>query len=202
VSAGGTAAGYDGGLSECRGFEAKLARLGDGDGLDGFHRPLTAAIASYCATHRRGGTDPVALKARLRQAILEAPKAPGRRDDAGYMSDGYLDGAITSALARFGDVRPEPPRFDPTTVGFDESLEFPVAPSVDQVRALVAGAIGCFVEGALAHGDALKRYNEAVARFKKQEWGAENGLPPEPCEKLLFFDTQTGRRSRFVCLCV
>lgn len=107
---GGT---YEGGLAEARGFEAKLARLGDGDGRRGFNQVLPAAIASYVTTHGRAGTDCAALKARLRQAIDTAPKRPGRGADLErYRSDAYLDEAIDSAFARFA-----PPEKPPIPVG-------------------------------------------------------------------------------------
>src|SRR4029077_7081550 len=82
-----------------RGFEAHLALLGDGPGLEGFNGPLCSATASYGATH---GVDFARdkLKELLRGAIERAPKAPGRpaAEIKRYLGDAYLDNLIASAI--------------------------------------------------------------------------------------------------------
>jgi hypothetical protein len=83
------------------GFEAHLARMGDGDGLDGFNGPLCSATAAYALQHG-GGLDRDALKTLLRGAIVRAPKGP-ERDVSRYLSDAYLDTTIASAIEKFGD---------------------------------------------------------------------------------------------------
>jgi len=94
-------------LSSTHGFEAKLALIGDGPvggvRLQGFHRVITSATASYVATH--GKTfDRSALKEILRRAISAAPKRAGREGEiAQYLSDDCLDYTIASAIERFGD---------------------------------------------------------------------------------------------------
>ncbi|MGH7074017.1 MAG: hypothetical protein ACREFD_07435 [Stellaceae bacterium] len=106
-SAGASGSNYDV-LSNTRGFDAKLALIGDGttaDGihLQGFHRVITAAAASYASAH--GKTfDRNELKEILRGAINAAPKHAGREGDiVGYLGDEYLDSAIGSAIERFGE---------------------------------------------------------------------------------------------------
>lgn len=79
----GEAAGAGLRLGEARGFEAKLALLGDRDGYGrpGFHRVLLSATSSHAATHGRARTDVAALRARIREAIEAAPKSPQRTKD-------------------------------------------------------------------------------------------------------------------------
>ena len=77
------------------GVEGYLARMGDGDGLDGFHQPIKRAVAS--AVRLLGpDLDQEGLKARIRVAIEKAPKRPDRGADlARYASDNYLDPLIS-----------------------------------------------------------------------------------------------------------
>jgi len=79
-------------------FDDRLAQMGDGPGLGRFHGPLRDTIMAAV----RGGLDLArmqALKARLRSAIMAAPKKPGR-DVKHYLSDQYLDTSIQGALQR------------------------------------------------------------------------------------------------------
>lgn len=103
------------------GFEAHLARLGDGEGLEGFHNPLRDAIASYAATHG-AGFDRDALKAKLREAIERAPKSKPRP----YLtSDEHLDNLIDSAVEKFGsEARPEDAAIAPAFSEEDLALQF------------------------------------------------------------------------------
>ena len=90
-------------ISSTHGSEAKLKLLGDGLGLEGFHRVITASAAAYVSEHG-SDFDREALKGRLRQAIHDAPKSLGRETDIQrYTSDEYLDNAIGSAVERFGN---------------------------------------------------------------------------------------------------
>ena len=69
--------------------------------MDGFNAPIKAAIGSYVAEHGPDNTDPTALKAALRAAILAAD--PGHRTPAeieGYAGDANLDGIIRYAMNR------------------------------------------------------------------------------------------------------
>ena len=92
------------GRGGARGFEAHLARLGDGPGLQGFNGPLCAASAAYVAANS-ADLDRDTLKAKLREAINAAPKKQGREADiARYCSDRYLDALIESANKKFGDA--------------------------------------------------------------------------------------------------
>ena len=86
------------------GFEENLARMGDGDDLDGFNGPLCSASSSYAATHGKN-LDREALKAKLRESIKAAPKKADRdpADIPRYLSDSYLDNLIETAIAKYGD---------------------------------------------------------------------------------------------------
>jgi hypothetical protein len=74
--------------------------IGDGEGRGGFNRPIYARCCQYFS---RFGVDrdPVRLKDKLRSAILNAPRAPGRTQNEieRYASDAYLDLAIENARA-------------------------------------------------------------------------------------------------------
>jgi hypothetical protein len=86
-----------------------LARLGDGDGLEGFNGPLCSATSAYAKKHG-AKFDQAELKERLRAAIERAPKGPDRSPDdiLRYLSDSYLDNLITSAVEKYGGgVSPE-----------------------------------------------------------------------------------------------
>ncbi|WP_454621321.1 primase-helicase family protein [Bradyrhizobium cenepequi] len=82
------------------GFEAILSTIGDGDGLEGFNKPLSRAAASYVALHDGNPFDKEKLKTVLRDAINKAPKKATRKLDR-YLSDGYLDGIIATAERKF-----------------------------------------------------------------------------------------------------
>ena len=99
-------------LADVKGYEAKLARLGDGEGLDGFHNVLIAAVASYC-TGIGADLDRDTLKTDLQQRINEAPQYD-HRDTSRYRSDRYLDDIISSALRRFGQKEKTQSRIAPT----------------------------------------------------------------------------------------
>ncbi len=86
-----------GAISATRGqsYEERMARLGDGDGLGGFHDVLRDAIWAYFA---RGRTNVEWLKADLRRRIAAAPQGPDRLGDVDrYASDIYLDDSIDGA---------------------------------------------------------------------------------------------------------
>jgi hypothetical protein len=84
-------------------FEEHLATMGDGLGLLGFNNPLTSATSSF-AYHYGIALDREALKARLREAIVLAPKGAARKstDIERYLGDEYLDGIIASAIEKYG----------------------------------------------------------------------------------------------------
>ena len=92
------------GLGHAPGFEGWLARIGDGAERDGFYIPIRSAIASYIGTHGREGTDPQALKARIREVALVSPRSPGREHKLQQrISDPELDVLIRGALDKFGE---------------------------------------------------------------------------------------------------
>jgi hypothetical protein len=84
-------------------FEEHLKSMGDGGALLGFNNPLTQAASSY-AYHHGIALDREALKAKLREAIVLAPKGATRKstDIERYLSDEYLDAIIASAIEKFG----------------------------------------------------------------------------------------------------
>jgi hypothetical protein len=74
-----------------------LGRLGDGDGLAGFHLPLRSAALSYAGRiHRFGGRDDVAFIAACRGAIANAPRRPDR--DVSDYDEEYLRRSIAGAF--------------------------------------------------------------------------------------------------------
>jgi putative DNA primase/helicase len=85
------------------GFQAHLAKMGDGEGLDGFHFPLLRATRIYAIKHG-SNFDKEDLKVKLRQAIEAAPKKLDRNpaDIPNYLSDKKLNDYIESAIEKFG----------------------------------------------------------------------------------------------------
>ena len=73
-STSGTSQG-DGG-----GYAAHRARIGDGDGRDGFYKPLKAAIGAFIG-EAGAHADTAWLHADLERAIRDAPRDPTLRDD-------------------------------------------------------------------------------------------------------------------------
>lgn len=101
---GGVALGVEFGS----GFENKLAQLGNGDGLSGFHAPLLGATSAYAYAHG-AHFDRNSLRQRLRAAINAASKLPDREQDiARYTSDQYLDDIMQSAIEKFASPLVEP----------------------------------------------------------------------------------------------
>jgi hypothetical protein len=83
------------------GFENILSKIGDGPGLNRFHKVLRGAAMSYARTHCRVvDWDRKKLKARMQDAIDKAPKKPTRpaSDIKRYKGDKYLDGIIQGAI--------------------------------------------------------------------------------------------------------
>jgi hypothetical protein len=95
------------------GFENKLKLIGDGEGLEGFHRVLIAAVSSYVYGKYKWEVDVGWLKNRLRQAIDDAPKRAGR-DVSKRMSDAYLDQNISSAVSKYCQAITSPRYTAPT----------------------------------------------------------------------------------------
>jgi hypothetical protein len=103
------------------GFENKLKRLGDGDGLDGFHGPLRDAAASFVYGKFSQEIDCDRLKARFRGAMEKSPKRPDREHDLDrYTSDAYLDDIIGSAIKKFCQV-PTYPEYPAPTMTPDQA---------------------------------------------------------------------------------
>jgi hypothetical protein len=79
---------------------SSLDRLGDGDGLDGFHAPLLSTTMQYAIRCARGGArDDVAFTADLCAKIEAAPRRTDRGSVANYTDGNYLNRLITGAFA-------------------------------------------------------------------------------------------------------
>ena len=120
----GNYSGTSGSIEDC------LARIGDGDGLSGFHDPLRTAIMRYAGHCSRGAIqrDDEAFKRSLIEAILQAPRGPQRHSVQQYTADDYLqrsiDGAFALLLTRETDHQPQPgPYFKPATGNIEEGRE-------------------------------------------------------------------------------
>jgi putative DNA primase/helicase len=80
-------------------IEAALARLGDGEGHDGFHAPLLAASMQYAIRCGKGAArDDAKFIARLADAINEAPKRADRTSVEEYLAESYLTRIIDGAF--------------------------------------------------------------------------------------------------------
>ena len=89
-----------------KGFNYWLDQIGDHPGGDGFHAPITSAIASYVASNNSDDIDRDALKATMRRRILEADAS---QHEAAYVEqkagDPYLDKSIDGAIRKFGHTK-------------------------------------------------------------------------------------------------
>ncbi|GAG17356.1 unnamed protein product, partial [marine sediment metagenome] len=91
-----TQIGGGSGLQAARGYEAKIALLGDGEGKVGCHSVITSAAASYLSKHGPNA-DREALKADIRSRAAEAPWDRSRHSEeyvAHEISDEVLDRSI------------------------------------------------------------------------------------------------------------
>lgn len=82
---------------DAEGFEGYLALIGDGDGMEGFDKPIYRAACSWMVRHDCDESTGDELKARLRERISTAPKSADRSNVPRYESDSYLDGRIAAA---------------------------------------------------------------------------------------------------------
>jgi hypothetical protein len=109
-----------------RGFEEHIARLGDGEGLDGFNDPLIRSTAAY-AYENGSDFDREELKRVLRERIEAAPKKATRdpADIPRYLGDKYLDETIASAVRKFGDKSPSLPPITATPFVWTDPAKVP-----------------------------------------------------------------------------
>ncbi|MBF0620936.1 MAG: hypothetical protein HQL54_03330 [Magnetococcales bacterium] len=86
--------------------EYHLSKMGDGPGLNGFHRPLLYATFSYVMNFGVP-TDRSPLLAQLRSAIVAAPKSSDReeREIEEYKSDWKLNAMIDGAIEKTQSTR-------------------------------------------------------------------------------------------------
>lgn len=148
--------GSTAGLRGAKGFEGFLALMGDGDGLEGFHGPITSAVSAYIGIHGIGNTDTEALKNRIRQAIDAAPANPGRDADfSRYSSDFFLDDYIQWVVDRERS-KPDVPVAYPEHGG-----------TVDEATATITTALDELVAEAHAWPEKL-----ATAKAQHKAWEA------------------------------
>lgn len=87
------------------GFDGWLARMGDGEGLCGFRRPMLSALAAYARQHGAAGlaASAAALHARIAGAMAGAPKRKDRGMElARYLSEQHFAEIVTWIAAREG----------------------------------------------------------------------------------------------------
>jgi hypothetical protein len=85
------------------GFEDLLNLIGSKDeGRAGWHEPIRNAVMAYIRKTSLQLVDDEALKERVREAIINAPRKAGKddRDIERYLSDQYLDSSIKGARER------------------------------------------------------------------------------------------------------
>ena len=126
-------------LDDAVGFEAKLERIGDGDGLAGFHRPITSAImaAALSAVENGQRVDEDGIKARVKSAIEAAPKDADRNSDR-YASDQYLDdsirGAVEKAEVIVAERNQDRPAHYPAPTGSLTNAQHQIAAAMERFR--------------------------------------------------------------------
>ncbi len=126
-------------LDDAHGFTAKVALIGDGPGLAGFHRPITSAIFSALLSAASNGQsqDAVAIKEYLKEVIHNAPKALGR-DARRYLSDEYLDASIRDAIPKVDRIIAERhqdrPAYYPAPKGSVGAAQHQIAATMENFR--------------------------------------------------------------------
>ena len=102
------------------GVNEALGRLGDGEGLDGFHAPLRGATMRYARQSvRSGARDDAALVQKLRAAILAAPRRSDRDLEAyrtGPELQRLIDGAFSRVRSGDSDILAVPPYYAAPTL--------------------------------------------------------------------------------------
>lgn len=125
------------GLQAASGYEAKMALLGDGLGLEGCHNVITSAIAAFLYEYGPA-TDREALKADIRRRVEEAPWECDKHPQS-YLdhetSDETLDRSMADWICKgfvIGDGYPTVDKF-----------------AREEARAALSSAIGRWVEDAV-----------------------------------------------------
>jgi hypothetical protein len=86
------------------GMDDPLGRLGDGEGLNGFHEPLRSAALAYARQALQfGGRDDAAFIAACQDAIDAAPRRPDRLA-SDYRDGDYLARSIAGAFEWLDDL--------------------------------------------------------------------------------------------------
>ena len=126
-------------LSHAKGFEAKLALMGHGDGLCGYHAPIREAAASYVSGKLESEIDIPALIERIKEAVTAAPKDRAPIYYKIYSRVSYLKQQIKSAMTKFcrKPVK-EVEAFYPLTEGSISSAELEVEEFLERFSADVA----------------------------------------------------------------
>lgn len=110
-----------GGIRGARGYEERMARLGDGPGKDGCHSVITGAIASYLSRHGPNA-DREALKADIRERVTKARWDRSKHPEyyvAHEVSDEVLDRSIQDWIDK---AMPRGEGFTPTPkLGLEEA---------------------------------------------------------------------------------
>jgi hypothetical protein len=93
--------------SQATTVEAALELMGDDDGLDGFNAPIVAAGWAYARATPPWQRDKEIIKARIRNAVLGAPRGDGRTraEIERYRSDAYLDPVLQGAFDKNPEAR-------------------------------------------------------------------------------------------------
>jgi hypothetical protein len=132
-----------------------LERLGDGEGLHGFHEPLRSACWNYAVRSRRfGDRDDKSFIQTLKNAIDAAPRRPDR-DIGNYVDGDYLQRSIDGAFARLADqddLGPIPPH---------PAAGAPAPPEADPARRELGSAVVSFLARTTAWHRAKAAYDAA-----------------------------------------
>jgi hypothetical protein len=128
------------------GYEHHRARIGDGEGRDGFYGPLKAAIGAWLRYHG-SEVDTAWLRADLERAMREAPRDPALHPDDYIAFRCGRDLGNLIAAVRAAQAADETAAIEPT-------YPAPLG-SVEAARAVLASAVGEFADAARAWRDDL-----------------------------------------------
>jgi hypothetical protein len=150
-------AGAGVGLEAARGYEAKMALLGDGEGLEGCHDVITPAVAAYMTKHGPQA-DRRALKSDVRKRAAAAPWDRAKHSDA-YVAHEVSDETLDRSIQDWIDK----------TFIIGAAYSSSVLDDLETARGKISGAIDRFFQEASHWHQKIDAWTERLPFFKTEK---------------------------------
>ncbi len=144
------------GLEAARGYEAKMALLGDDDGLEGCHGVITPAIAAYLSKHGPQA-DREPLKTDIHERVAAAPWDPAKHPEAYVnheVSDETLDRSIQDWIDKIFVI--------------GDAYASSVLDDVNTARGKISRAVDRFVQEARHWYSTIDDWSQRLTIFKTE----------------------------------